>query len=329
MLRSAFLKYAIATVAFAVVLVAALGWKVTPSSAAPTSVTIGDSSYTAVGVNDPRDANELVIYTEKQPGVPVPTNRWGADVVVVNSVVTGVHDRQTTGEPPVPIPTEGYVLSGHGDARAWLLAHAKLGATVSRSSLSEVPPQTTVVSASEGSYVLSGTDVWRSTDQLVRYTSASAPGFPPNQWGADASVVGGRVTEVRDRQSTGLGPLAIPSGGFILSGHGAARTWLLINLRVSTPVTVTGSGAPPPRAPRCTAGTVRLTFDDGPSPTFTPRILEVLRGWNAKATFFVFGEKVSQHPELVKAELAAGHKVGNHTWTHPYLTQLTRRTGAQ
>ena len=247
MLRFAFLKYAIATVAFAVVLVTALGWNVTPSSAAPTSVTIGDSTFTAVGSDEPRDANELVIYTATEPGVPVPTNRWGTYVVVVNSVVTGVHDRET-GESPVPIPTEGYVLSGHGDARAWLLAHATLGATVSRSSISEVPPETTVVSANSASYVLAGTDVWRSTDQLVRYTTATAPGFPPNQWGADASVVGGKVTEVRDRQSTGLGPLAIPSGGFVLSGHGAARTWLLINLRVSTPVTITGSGAPPPRS---------------------------------------------------------------------------------
>ncbi len=79
-----------------------------------------------------------------------------------------------------------------------------------------------------------------------------------------------------------------------------------------------------PTPPDCTAGKVRLTFDDGPSPDYTPVILRTLRDWDAKASFFVLGSKVQQHPELVRQALREGHQVGNHTWSHPHLTTLSR-----
>ena len=141
----------------------------------------------------------------------MPTNQWGVDVVVVNSVVTEVHDRQTTGAPPVTIPADGYVLSGHGDVRAWLLAHATPGETVTQSSLSEVPPGTTVVSANDSSYVIGGTDVWRATDQLIRYTSATAPGFPPNQGGQTPPSSGGRSRRSVIGRAQGWGHLPSPA----------------------------------------------------------------------------------------------------------------------
>lgn len=78
-----------------------------------------------------------------------------------------------------------------------------------------------------------------------------------------------------------------------------------------------------PRPPDCTAGTVSLTFDDGPSPDFTPAILATLRAWEARASFFVLGSKVEQHPELVRQMASEGHRVGNHSWSHPHLTTLT------
>jgi peptidoglycan/xylan/chitin deacetylase (PgdA/CDA1 family) len=62
-----------------------------------------------------------------------------------------------------------------------------------------------------------------------------------------------------------------------------------------------------------------LTFDDGPNPVATPRLLEVLARHNARATFFLIGEHVQREPVLTREILAAGHVIGNHTQTHPWL----------
>jgi peptidoglycan/xylan/chitin deacetylase (PgdA/CDA1 family) len=59
-----------------------------------------------------------------------------------------------------------------------------------------------------------------------------------------------------------------------------------------------------------------LTFDDGPNPPYTEQILAILRREHVPATFFVVGQRVAAHPELVRQELAQGHMVGNHTWSH-------------
>jgi len=68
--------------------------------------------------------------------------------------------------------------------------------------------------------------------------------------------------------------------------------------------------------------TVALTFDDGPDPTWTPKILDVLRAKHVPATFFVVGAQAVSHPDLVRRELAAGHDVGSHTFTHADLGSL-------
>lgn len=67
----------------------------------------------------------------------------------------------------------------------------------------------------------------------------------------------------------------------------------------------------PRAAPR-----VALSFDDGPHPEFTPRIAEALAKGNAQATFFCIGELAEKHPEIARALIAAGHELGNHTWSH-------------
>ncbi len=61
---------------------------------------------------------------------------------------------------------------------------------------------------------------------------------------------------------------------------------------------------------------VALTFDDGPSAKITPQILETLRQHHAVATFFVMGQNVKQYPKLVQEEVAEGHAIGYHTYTH-------------
>ncbi len=67
---------------------------------------------------------------------------------------------------------------------------------------------------------------------------------------------------------------------------------------------------------------VALTFDDGPDPATTPALLRLLARHRIKATFFVTGKKARNHPELIRAILAAGHLVGNHTYSHDNLVML-------
>jgi len=62
---------------------------------------------------------------------------------------------------------------------------------------------------------------------------------------------------------------------------------------------------------------VFLTFDDGPDKRFTPKILDQLKRFNAKATFFVVGKRVRQYPDILKRIVNEGHDIGNHTFTHP------------
>ncbi|MGL4796652.1 MAG: polysaccharide deacetylase family protein [Paraclostridium sp.] len=61
---------------------------------------------------------------------------------------------------------------------------------------------------------------------------------------------------------------------------------------------------------------IALTFDDGPDEDFSPQILDILKKYNAKATFFVVGQKVGWHPEIVKRAYEEGHEIGNHTFSH-------------
>lgn len=68
---------------------------------------------------------------------------------------------------------------------------------------------------------------------------------------------------------------------------------------------------------------VAMTFDDGPHPRNTPRLLDMLRARNIKATFYVIGENVKRYPALTRRIVAEGHEIGNHTWTHANLKKLS------
>jgi len=70
-----------------------------------------------------------------------------------------------------------------------------------------------------------------------------------------------------------------------------------------------------PRRP----GEIALTFDDGPNPIWTPRLLEILANHNLRATFFLVGRRAQYEPALVRQIVSAGHLVGNHSWSHPNL----------
>jgi peptidoglycan/xylan/chitin deacetylase (PgdA/CDA1 family) len=68
---------------------------------------------------------------------------------------------------------------------------------------------------------------------------------------------------------------------------------------------------------------IALTFDDGPHPEYTPKVLETLDRFRARATFFVVGDRVIRYPNLVRWMLRSGHALGNHSYSHPHFRSLS------
>lgn len=102
--------------------------------------------------------------------------------------------------------------------------------------------------------------------------------------------------------SAGLGAtagLGLAAGGYIY-----ATVWPSSQLFGPTLIA-------PPRP-----GELALTFDDGPNPAFTPQLLDILARHNVHATFFMVGRYAEAQPALVRQMVAAGHHIGNHSWSH-------------
>ncbi|OXS57621.1 hypothetical protein B1A99_16300 [Cohnella sp. CIP 111063] len=74
---------------------------------------------------------------------------------------------------------------------------------------------------------------------------------------------------------------------------------------------------------------VALTFDDGPDNNYTVRILDILKDYDAKATFFLVGTQVKKYPDIAKRIVEEGHAVGNHSWSHGDLTKLSVKQRAE
>ena len=68
---------------------------------------------------------------------------------------------------------------------------------------------------------------------------------------------------------------------------------------------------------------IAMTFDDGPSATLTPKLLDLLAAHHIKATFFVIGENVAEHPEIVERAAREGHEIANHSWSHPNFGKMS------
>jgi peptidoglycan-N-acetylglucosamine deacetylase len=71
------------------------------------------------------------------------------------------------------------------------------------------------------------------------------------------------------------------------------------------------------------ANKLAISFDDGPDPRWTPKILDILKEKNVPASFFVIGEEASKSPGLLRREFAEGHSIGNHTYTHPVFDEIS------
>lgn len=90
------------------------------------------------------------------------------------------------------------------------------------------------------------------------------------------------------------------------------------------------SPTPPPPAPEGTWSQVRvndpyiaITFDDGPHPTLTPQLLDMLAQRHIHATFFIVGQMAKEHPEILQRALREGHEIANHSFTHPNLAKMS------
>jgi peptidoglycan-N-acetylglucosamine deacetylase len=87
----------------------------------------------------------------------------------------------------------------------------------------------------------------------------------------------------------------------------------------------------PPKEPAFTFNSVHvdgpyiaMTFDDGPSAALTPKLLDLLAAHHIKATFFVIGENVAEHPEIVARAAREGHEIASHSWSHPNLGKMSQ-----
>ena len=87
----------------------------------------------------------------------------------------------------------------------------------------------------------------------------------------------------------------------------------------------------PPKAPSITFNSVHvdgpyiaMTFDDGPSAALTPKLLDILAAHHIKATFFVLGEMVAEHPEILARAAREGHEIASHSWSHPNLAKMSQ-----
>ncbi len=72
-------------------------------------------------------------------------------------------------------------------------------------------------------------------------------------------------------------------------------------------------------------GEVALTFDDGPDPKWTPKVLDILKAKHVQATFMIIGEQAQDNVRLLKREVAEGHEIANHTFTHPDISEVSQR----
>jgi len=71
---------------------------------------------------------------------------------------------------------------------------------------------------------------------------------------------------------------------------------------------------------------IAMTFDDGPSATLTPKLLDLLAAHHIKATFFVIGENVAEFPEIVARAAREGHEIASHSWSHPNLAKMSEES---
>ena len=153
--------------------------------------------------------------------------------------------------------------------------------------------------------------VWSVFEHRQQLNADAATSLEPLRYGYDLDYEGeGEVLQVTATPRDGSRTVTFnPGRGLITAEHFASYPSAYVIER-------RGRGA---------GKQVVLTFDDGPDPRFTPRILDVLRDKGVKAVFFVIGLNADLHPGLLERIVREGHEIGNHSFTHPDSSAITRQ----
>src|SRR5256886_7816118 len=117
-----------------------------------------------------------------------------------------------------------------------------------------------------------------------------------------ADVGDGEIVSVDESTADGYRTLAVDGEGYLTATYSKFPQFPTLYHQ--------GAGGP---------HQVALTFDDGPDPKWTPKILDILKAENVKAAFFLVGARAEEYPDLVRRIVAEGHEIGNHTYYHPNL----------
>ncbi|MBK8148478.1 MAG: hypothetical protein IPK58_09765 [Acidobacteria bacterium] len=220
-------------------------------------------SYKIASTDTFRGNEELCLYTVGYYAKK-PTSEAGVDVYIVENKIVEIRDRagfvflQNKPDPgPIAVGKDGFVLSGHGAARRWVLANLKVGEAVSLDGKPPVSLASPYAYAGYGmiqtvdnkTYYFDGKNSPRSQNLVIYYSPDVYQKTPPNDSGIDILVVGGRVADVRDRagavyleKKADPGPVMIvdPANSYVISGNGDGRNWLLANIKAGDEIRVSG-----------------------------------------------------------------------------------------
>lgn len=213
------------------------------------------------GTDGFRGNDELWLYTAGSYAKK-PTSNSGIDVYVVENKIVEIRDRagivfiQGKSDPgPIAVGSSGFVLSGHGAARRWILTNLKTGDVLGMDG--KVPTSTVdsyaysgygMIEAATGKTLyFSGKNVNRTQDSVIYYTADYYGKTPPNDSGVDVLVTAGKISQINDRadavyiqKKSDPGPVKADASSFVISGNGEGRKWIVGNLKVGDAIGVSG-----------------------------------------------------------------------------------------
>lgn len=113
------------------------------------------------------------------------------------------------------------------------------------------------------------------------------------------------------------------AGGIGFCAASLAGTQAAARPLIALPDDIVNADAATITAVRTPSQVVAMTFDDGPHPTHTPRLLDMLKERGLRATFYLIGNRVVQYPQIARRIAEEGHEIGNHSWSHPFMDRLS------